>query len=223
MKGLLVDSVLRGNAVTALQRQGITVVNYPHAQSNPDGGGGKRLNATRREKSHLRTIATHQLRSGHTCNHPIYALGGELVALVTDDHGEPDVEHLTITGYFKRPNKDRTRREYLTVRIPCSMGGDFNEDIALFHTDGNSADPDYNWGEVIRVYPPSSHEFKYLYGARNDTEARHSDLKARIKNFPSDVPGQEIRLLGAAIMINALAWQIHLQAHGQPNVFDDTA
>lgn len=34
-KGLLVDSVARGELVTHLQRHGITVVNYPHAKSNP--------------------------------------------------------------------------------------------------------------------------------------------------------------------------------------------
>ena len=152
-------------------------------------------------------------------------------ANVTDEFGEPDVEHLTIVDYFQRPNENDTRREYFTVRIPCTRGGDFTTDVPLFHTDTKGRDtkgrdhkrpvtkhpdPEYNWGEVMRVYPPSSPEFKYLYGARNDTEARHNDLKARIKNFPSDVPGQELRLLGAAIMINACAWAVHLQAQANP-------
>jgi hypothetical protein len=62
-----------------------------------------------------------------------------------------------------------------------------------------------------------------LYGARNDTEARHADLKSRIKYLPPDVPGQDLRMLGAMVTANALAWQVHLQAREQPNVFDGTA
>lgn len=60
-----------------------------------------------------------------------------------------------------------------------------------------------------------------LYGGRNDTEARHADLKARVKYLPRDVMGQELRLLGASVAINAIAWQVHLQAHGEKNVIDD--
>jgi len=33
--------------------------------------------------------------------------------------------------------------------------------------------------------------------------------------------GQELRLLGASVAINAIAWQVHLQAHGEKNVIDD--
>jgi hypothetical protein len=63
LKGVLVDSVVRGQDLVRLQRLGYIVVNYPHAQSNPDGGPGKRLNPTRVEKSHLRTIARHKERT----------------------------------------------------------------------------------------------------------------------------------------------------------------
>ncbi len=63
----------------------------------------------------------------------------------------------------------------------------------------------------------------FLYGARNDTESRHTNIKERAKYLPIDVPGQELRLLGAAMTMNAVAWQLHLQAHGEPNVLDDTA
>ena len=45
----------------------MTVVNYPHAESNPDGGAGNRLNGTRKEKSHLRRVATHVNDSGVNC------------------------------------------------------------------------------------------------------------------------------------------------------------
>ena len=63
----------------------------------------------------------------------------------------------------------------------------------------------------------------YRYGGRNDTESRHTKIKARAKYLPIDVPGQELRLLGDAFTLNAAAWQLHLRAHGENNVLDDTA
>lgn len=95
--------------------------------------------------------------------------------------------------------------------------------MPLFHTDPTSSDPDYNWGEVSRVFAPGTPEFAYLYGQRNDTEARHADLKRRITYMPKSVAGQELRLLGAALAINAVALQAHLRHHDRPNVLDDTA
>ena len=89
LKTIVVDSIVRGQDVTAVQRSGTIVVNYPHAQSNPDGGPGKRLNPTRVEKNHLRTIAEHPDEHGDPCRHLIYAIGGELAVLVTDSHGQP--------------------------------------------------------------------------------------------------------------------------------------
>lgn len=80
--------------------------------------------------------------------------------------------------------------------------------------DPSNAPRGENWGEVVRVYPPGSWQFKYLYGVRNDTEARHADLKARVKHLPADVPGQLLRLLAASMTINAAGYQVHLQANG---------
>lgn len=223
IKGLLVDSVARGNDIIDLQRQGITVVNYPHAASNPDGGSGNRLNDTRKEKNHLRRVATHLNDSELNCEHYIFAVGGELLQVVINSMGDQELQRLEYTGYEQRPNRDGTRREYHRVKITCDQGDDFTERVPLFHTSPTSNDPDANWGEFVRVYPPGSAAFKYLYGARNDTEARHHDLKARVKHLPNDVAGQQLRLLGASIASNALSWQAHLREHSKNNVIDDTA
>lgn len=224
LKMVLADSAVRGQDVTFLQRLGYTVVNYPHAQSNPDGGPGKRLNPTRVEKNHLRTIAVHDDEHGDACAHMIYALGGELVQVVDDVTGQPAISPLKVHRHKQFRNKDGTYRDYLLSDVACDLTGTtFERLIPLFHTDGPSTDPDYNWGEVCRVFAPTSAAFQYLYGQRNDTEARHTDLKARAKYLPADVPGQELRLLAAAMLSNALAWQVHLQAHKKPNIFDGTA
>ncbi len=135
-----------------------------------------------------------------------------------------ELRTLTILRHKQRRNGDGTYRDYLLCDVACDLTGTtFERLIPLFHTDGPSTDPDYNWGEVCRVFPPTSAAFQYLYGQRNDTEARHTDLKARAKYLPADVPGQELRLLAAAMLSNALAWQVHCQAHEKPNIFDGTA
>ncbi len=96
--------------------------------------------------------------------------------------------------------------------------------LGLLHTEGPRTSPgNTNCGEASRVYSPGSPQSTHLYGARNDTEARHADPKARVKYLPRDVLGQELRLLASSIAINAAAWQVHLQAHDEPNVIDDTA
>lgn len=58
---------------------------------------------------------------------------------------------------------------------------------------------------------------------RNDTESRHTNLKACARHLSADVPGQQLRLLGAATTSNAVAWQLQLQLAGADNVFDNTA
>lgn len=94
--------------------------------------------------------------------------------------------------------------------------------MRLFHTDPTSSDPNYNRGDVSRVFAPGTREFAYLYGQRNDTEIRHDDLKRRITHLPKSVPGQELRLLGTALAINAIALRAHRLHHEHPNVLDDT-
>lgn len=222
IRGLLFDSAIRGNAVTKLQRDGVHVINYPHAASNPDGGAGKRLNPSRKEKSKLRHVHVHTDQFGLQCEHPIYAVGGELIELVTKADGE-DAPRLLVPDGYERRGAPGKRRDYLLVTLDCQREK-VKVRVPLFHTDGPSTSPgNTNWGEVSRVYSPGSPQFKYLYGARNDTEARHADLKARVKYLPRDVLGQELRLLASSVAINAAAWQVHLQAHGEPNVIDDTA
>lgn len=222
MKGIVVDSVTRGRDLVELQRAGLTVVNYPHAHRNPGSKDGGRLADGRQEKGHLRTVVVRENSIGGTCEHPIYLVGGEVVERFVASDGTPQGRPLQVVGYEQRQGKS-ARREYLKARIECTLCGTSDHLVPLFHTDPVSQDPDANWGEFARVFPPSSPEFKHLYGARNDTESRHTNLKARVKHLPADVPGQMLRMLGAMIASNSVAWQLHQQELDQPNVFDDTA
>lgn len=184
VQGILVDSAIRGRDVVTLERGHLTVVNWPHAASNPDGGPGKRNGRGRVEKSHLRTVLTHGEKAHHLCAHRIYAVGGVLAELTTDAAGDPVLIKKARLSVKRRKNRDGTRREYHEIEITCPLAGDFSALIPLFHTDPTSSDPEANWGEVVRTYPPGSKEFTLLYGQRNDTEARHADIKSRIKHLP---------------------------------------
>lgn len=222
MKGIVVDSVLRGKAVQDLERHWVTVVNYPHAASNPGAQRGQRRAAGSTEKSYLRRVLSHQDSNGVTCEHALYFVGGILVEKLLGDNGQPTIRRLDIDDYEQRGGAT-SRRQYFKVTLHCSLAGDFQARVPLFHLDSVSTDPAVNYGEVSRVFAPNSSNFNRLYGMRNDTESRHTNLKARARHLPADVPGQELRLLGAAVTSNSVAWQLHLQSAGMSNVFDDTA
>lgn len=224
MHGIVGDGVLRGETVTELHRKhGLIVVNHVHAGRNPDGKSGKRHPATREEKSHLRTTFTHTGLTGQTCHHPLFLYGGHLVELLLDGDGNDKPNKVEVLKYQRYPNSDGTWREYHLVKVTCAdaPGGFLKKRVALFHD--SEDDPRFNYGEFARVLPPHTEPFKRIYSTRNDTESRHADLKARIKFLPRDVPGQEMRLLGASIANNALALHVHLQAHRKPNAIDSTA
>lgn len=224
MHGIVGDGVLRGETVTELHRKhGLIVVNHVHAGRNPDGKSGKRHPGTREEKSHLRSTLTHPGLDGRPCRHPLFLYGGHLVELLVDGEGNDRPNKVEVIKYQRYPNADGTWREYHLVKVTCAAapGGFLKKRVALFHD--SEDDPKFNYGEFARVLAPHTEPFKRIYSTRNDTESRHADLKARIKFFPRDVPGQEMRLLGAAIANNALALHVHLQAHRKPNAIDSTA
>jgi hypothetical protein len=222
MKGIVVDSVVRGRDLTDLQRAGVTVVNYPHAHRNPGSKKGGRLADGRQEKGHLRTVISRSNKFGGTCEHPIYLVGGVPFERFIASDGTPQARPLRVVAYDQRQGKS-VRREYLTVHLDCTACGSSDNRVPLFHTDPTSTDPEANWGEFARVFPPDTPQFKFLYGARNDTESRHTNLKARVKHLPPDVAGQMLRMVGAMIASNSVAWQLRRQELDEPNVFDNTA
>jgi hypothetical protein len=195
------------------------------------------LNKNRVEKNHLVLAFTHKDDSGVDCDHHIYWVGGELFEGRTGVDGQPVGVRLPRPTYDMRwpannPNRevraDGKRREYLTVTITCPhTKKPIPKAIGLFHSDPVTGDParhdaEFNWGEYARVFAPSSDAFKFLYGARNDTESLNKSIKDRVKYVPGDVQGQFLRLLGAAVLMNCLHWQKHLKTSGLPNVIKKT-
>ncbi len=230
VKGIIMDSALRGQGITGLQRQWITVTNYPHAEKNPNRSAGQRFSEGRVEKDHLAKVVEHY-NNGVPCYHYLYWYCGILLEKYVSSDGTPDVRHVEIPEYSARKNRGphdpkngiyAERREYFTVTINCTIENPVTTRVPLFHREAVEGVLEFNYGEYVRVFAPFSPQYIFLYACRNDTEARHAELKQRIKYMPRNVRGQRLRLLAAALAMNAINWQYHLQAHGEPNIFDNT-
>jgi hypothetical protein len=183
MKGIIIDSVIRGERITRLARNGITVVNYPHAQRNPLAKEGVRRGDGRTDKSYLRDIATHHDHNGLPCEHLLYFVGGVLVQLKTGHDGTQLATEVRIVDHKRRGNAG-ARRDYFDAEIDCSVVGAFRHLVPLFHREVSGNAPNVNFGEVARVFAPNSTNFAKLYGMRNDTESRHTNLKGSLTRFP---------------------------------------
>ena len=62
------------------------------------------------------------------------------------------------------------------------------------------------------------------YGLRNDTEALHSELKARHMRLPrSSVPQQLLHMVAYVVGRTPLRTLSHAQSANQPNALDNTA
>lgn len=224
IKILIVDSVIRGQQVSEIQRDGIIVVNYPHAAANPDarktqaGKRRKRINPNRKEKSRLRDVVRHRDERGLPCVHPIYAVGGMLVHVTQDSDGEFHPHPVTIEKY-ERQRDNKTVREYQIVAIPCGTTV-IRRRVPLFHDERGGLKG--NWGEFVRVWGPHTPQMAYLYGRRNDSESHFNALKDNTKWMLHDAADQLARVLGASLSENALTRQRARYNAGLPNAISDT-
>jgi hypothetical protein len=222
--GLIVDSVLRGKHITCLANEGLLVVNYPHAQSNPNRRTGKRHATGRIEKSTKAHVHTHKRTGGGTCEHHIHVYGTVYHQTAFDALGQQTLEPLTVLNVEHRHNADGTHRWYHVLDVPCQFGPQ-KARVALFHDPrkGSGGIHIRNRGEFLRVHPTNTAQFSVLYGRRNDTESLHNQLKRYLPKMPAyGVEAQSLYLLGMVIAHNSVTRAQHLKRHGQPNALDGT-
>jgi hypothetical protein len=179
LKGVIVDSVLRGILVSELDRQGIITVNYPHAKSNPNRATGGRKAVGRIERSVEMPPMTHNAKGAPCCEHALVYVGSVPHTRVTDDEGNEQLVPLPIVKYPRRQNKDGSWRSYHDYEVSC-IRGDFVHTQRLFP----SEDTAINHGESTRFYPTSTEVFNDLYGRRNATESWHAELKRNRRRLP---------------------------------------
>ncbi|MDA9802785.1 hypothetical protein N9C30_00290 [bacterium] len=185
-------------------------------EPNPDRETEGRHADVDAETSQLRRICRHEFANGVPCEHSLYWLGVKLVERVIDVNGATTVAPATITEYYQRGVRTTGKEggvtafgpchEYFTVTNACSSAGEFTEGTPPFHIGSISTDPDYDWGEVDRVFVPTITEGQFPRRAPNDNEARHTNPKALSKYLRIDVLRQGLRLLGAAVPMNSVTW-----------------
>lgn len=203
LRGLIVDSVVRGTFVTELARRGIVAVCHPHAAANPNRQQGGRMSKGRRERSHEYVPAKHHVRGIGICQHDLVNIGTVMHTRVTDDTGAETLVPLTLAKSYTRANRRGTYRQYHDYAVPC-VHGEFTHRHAPFAQDGKGI----NYGEFERFYPVGSEAFTTLYGRRNDTESWHAQAKRRGRGrMPAkDANLQNIYLILGALRENILAF-----------------
>jgi hypothetical protein len=209
LRGLVVDSIIRGNRLVDLAERGVHVTNYPHAQSNPNRSTEQRMAPDRVEKSHKITSATHERRNGRPCKHDIYAEGGQIFTGAMDVKGNVVMVPLEVVKYEERRSGSGKYKYYFNLRIRCGQG-DFHHRIGLFHT--AEGELNFNRGEYVRLYAPGQERFFALYGRRNDTENSHSNYKGRMTRMRAyGAQMQTLMMLGLMLQENVVTdyvWQL---------------
>lgn len=179
LKGVIVDSVLRGKLISELDREGCLTVNYPHAKSNPNRAEGGRNAEGRIERSLELPAMVHSARGAANCQHALIFVGSVPHTRVSDAEGNDQLLPLRIVNQLRRQNKDGSWRSYHVYEVTC-IRGDFQHTHNLFP----KVESSINYGESGRFYPTDSEQFKTLYGRRNATESWHAELKRNRKRLP---------------------------------------
>jgi hypothetical protein len=80
---------------------------------------------------------------------------------------------------------------------------------------------DASIGEVTRVFPVVSEQFKTLYGRRNDTESWHNQLNRNRDRMPvRGMKAQSVFLIGLQILENAEAVARMRNKSGLPSTLE---
>lgn len=201
MRGITVDSIISGTHHTELARHGIYAISHTTAKSNPNRVAGGRFADGRQEKTIQVEVFHHTTANGRDCKHHIHSVGGDLKQQKFDANGAQVLTPVETVSFEQIANSDGTYRTYLRLRIDCRHG-DLSVRLAFMHTPRSGTQ--FNRGEYLRFYQPSSDAFSYLYGRRNDTESLHNEIKQRIKRMPSyNKRTQLLLVIGIVVAQNA--------------------
>ena len=210
MRGVIVDGVLRDAHITALSALNLHTINRPAAARNPDRKVKGTNNSSRVEKRHKVTVHRHTRPNGRTCEHNIWAIGGQLHEQVrSGTTGKPAWVPLTHHRVTSRPNRDGTWRHYIHAALEC-RSHEVEFSVPLHHNPETGLQ--FKRGEYLRYYPPGTWQYGVLYGRRNDTESLHRELKRDMPRLPGyGTCTQELFILGYVLRHNAVT--AHLAKH----------
>ncbi len=203
IRGITIDSVLRGKHIAALSRHGIHVINHPHAKSNPNAAKQGRFAPGREERiKHVRTLV-HQHPHHTHCEHPILLNGGQVCQEILNAEGNCELQPLRHTGLKTQTLHDNTTVSRVSYELTCR---DTTLTLYLRLDKAGTNEYDTARAESARLYPVGSHEFNTIYGWRNRSESVH----ARIKNTMPRVPAygknrQTLFILGTQLINNVVS------------------
>lgn len=223
--GFVYDALLPGKDLHRVMRKGIVpIVDMPNA---PRNGAGCDMPAEMAEvlgtrarpinRAHIFELdpATH-IVNGKRCEHALWALNGAVVTL-RDGEWQPSVDSTTVpkVGLAFEPFDDSGAKALIgTYRVPCRHGS-FHHRLDL-----SGARKGSHRKTVLadRVRPIDITEaMADLRGLRSDVESLFSTIKGtlskpgRARSMKSNDVHQD--LIGAAMWINAMAWDIHAAQH----------
>ncbi len=222
IRGIIVDSIIRGTHLTQLADRGVLVTNYPHAKANPKSSREGRWGTGRKEKRSILRTFKHEPRKGQVCEHTLIVEGAVFKQPAYDATGRKVLTECPVTGFESRRNPSGGHRYYLNIKMPCP-NGDLKVTVPLYHEDRDKfAIKGINRGEYLRFYPPGTPQFHALYGRRNDSESLHSQVKRNLTRLPAyRARRQVVFVLGMALVSNAAARAFDLKRAGEPNPLDD--
>lgn len=218
LQGINYDRLLDGAALQEIAREfGVpAIVEMKEPQTNHKGVPIP-VAHQRPRGDRVKTRARHGILAevshdvgGRRCEHTLHGLDGALRitrpgTLATFE--DPIAEMIR----FERVGSRGAWTLPATYLIPCASGGfEWSTD---FTGDLKKGTPML---QRLRPYPEAHAHYEIWHGWRNNIEGVMSTSKIRLPNrrATSWVPARfQLRLLGAAVTINAIAWDIHAAQH----------
>jgi hypothetical protein len=221
MRGVISDTVLRGNHIKTLARAGIATVNIPPAASNPERKTKGRNSDKRVERTQYLRTHRHTLPNGHVCEHRLHTVGSVPHQERYDDEGNVVLAPLP-NGFAGKAteNADGSHRWYVGYNVPCAHG----TSAAWLRIDGpgHADSKAWAWTDLMRFYPVGTPQYGLLYGRRNATESVHRQYKRKAERVPAyGYTRQLLFVLGYVATHNAVARALHLRRAGHPNALDN--
>jgi hypothetical protein len=199
------DMALRGSHIqTILTELGLVPVVKVHAESNPDGGRGRRAGSyipKTADLDHQRII----MPDGKEQLIMISADDGWVSVKELDEVGAPHYRHLELIRLQRHQNKDCTFRWYGYYKLPAEYGGKVIS--VRLHKNAEDAGRWLNRTEVLRPIPEGSDDFSRLHVLRADAESINRGIEDTLFINRASAKGWRRLLvdqLGYARLVNAI-------------------
>lgn len=185
------------------------------------GKGARRRSAddvAPKSRVHMRLLEVVAHDAGtQTCTHELYAVDGAVIAVAAGDVPSIDADYVDCVQLTWRTHLDG-QHPIGTFVVPCRHGHvrvtiDFAADRP---GKNNKAGDALALADRVRALPEAATYFSRTEGLRSDAESVLSWLKAMLpRNRAGSLDPEHFFLdvIGAALLCNAIAWDVHVSQH----------